>query len=165
MKKMIVWSCLLLSMGQVSAESSRDALTQQIASHESHHSQTATTPASTPFFKNHVLLFFFASSCPHCHHQAPILKDWANNHGVTVDARTLDDKPLPEFPTTIAASASLVETAFRGNSIRYPALFVMNPSSGALYPVAIGSMSSDELNTRMQALVPKIIAYEQGGHS
>jgi len=165
MRMMLVWGCLFLSLGQVRAESSRDVLTQQIATHESHHSQTVTTTASTPFFKNHVLLFFFASSCPHCHHQAPILKDWANNHGITVDARTLDDKSLPEFPTAIAATASLVETAFRGNSIRYPALFVMNPSSGALYPVAIGSMTHDELDVRMQALVPKIIAYEQGGHS
>ena len=165
MKMMVLWGCLLLSMGQVYAESSRDVLTQQIASHEPHHSQTTTTPASTPFFKNHVLLFFFASSCPHCHHQAPILKDWANNYGVTVDARTLDDKPLPEFPTATTATASLLETAFRGNSIRYPALFVMNPASGALYPVAIGSMTLDELNARIQTLVPKIIAYEQGGHS
>lgn len=161
MRTMLVWGCLLLSMGSVCAKSSRDVLTQQIASH----SQTVTTSASTPFFKNHVLLFFFASSCPHCHHQAPILKDWANNHGVIVDARTLDDKPLPEFPTATTATAALVETAFRGNSIRYPALFVMNPSSGALYPVAIGSMTTDELNTRMQVLIPKIIAYEQGAHS
>ncbi len=165
MRTILVWGCLFLSMGQVCAESSRDVLTQQIVSHESPHSQTAITPASTPFFKNHVLLFFFASSCPHCHHQAPILKDWANNHGVTVDARTLDDKPLPEFPTATTATASLVETAFRGNSIRYPALFVMNPASGALYPVAIGSMTTDELNMRMQVLIPKIVAYEQGGHS
>ena len=82
-----------------------------------------------------------------------------------MDARTLDDKPLPEFPMATPATATLVETAFRGNNIRYPALFVMNPASGALYPVAIGSMSSDELNTRMQTLVPKIIAYEQGGHA
>ncbi len=165
MRKMLVWGCLFLSMAQVCAESSRDVLTQQIATHESHHSQMTTTPASTPFFKNHVLLFFFASSCLHCHHQAPILKDWAKNHGVTVDARTLDDKTLPEFPTATTATASLVETAFRGNSIRYPALFVMNPASGVLYPVAIGSMTLDELNMRMQTLVPKIIAYEQGGHS
>ena len=162
MRMMVVWGCLLLSMGQVLAESSRDVLTQQIASHNS---PRTTTPASTPFFKNHVLLFFFASSCPHCHQQAPILKDWANNHGVAVDARTLDDKSLAEFPTTTPASAALVETAFRGNSIRYPALFVMNPASGVLYPLAIGSMTTDELNTRMQALVPKIIAYEQEGHS
>ena len=161
MKMMVIWGCLLLSMGQVCAESNREVLTQQIASH----SQTATTSASMPFFKNHVLLFFFASSCPHCHQQAPILKDWANNHGVAVDARTLDEKPLPEFPTATPATASLVETAFRGNSIRYPALFVMNPDSGVLYPVAIGSMTTDELNTRMQTLIPKIIAYEQGGHS
>lgn len=165
MKMMVLWGCLLLSMGQVYAESSRDVLTQQIASHEPHHSQTTTTPARTPFFKNHVLLFFFASSCPHCHHQAPILKDWANNHGVTIDARTLDDKTLPEFPTATTATASLVEAAFRGNSIRYPALFVMNRVSAVLYPVAIGSMTTDELNTRMQTLVPKIIAYEQGGLS
>ena len=160
MKIMVLWGCLILFMVQVCAESNRDVLTQQITSH----SQTVTIPTSAPFFKNHVLLFFFASSCPHCHHQAPILKDWANNHGVTVDARTLDDKSLPEFPTATFATASFVETAFRGNSIRYPALFVMNRTSGALYPVAIGSLTTDELNMRMQTLVPKIIAYEQGGH-
>lgn len=147
MKKMALLGSLLLIVGQVCAES--------------RNSQTA----STPFFKNHVIVFFFASSCPHCHQQAPILKDWANQHGVTVDARTFDDRPLPEFPTATTATSSLVETAFRGNSIRYPALFVMNPSSGALYPLAIGSMTFDELNTRVEMLVPKILAYEQGGYS
>ena len=161
MRLMILWSCLLLSMGQVFAESNCDVLTQQIALH----SKAVTTPTSTPFFQSHVLLFFFASSCPHCHHQAPILKSWANNHGATVDARTLDGKPLPEFPTATTATASLVETAFRGSSIRYPAIFVMNSTSHALYPVAIGSLTRDELDVRMQTLVPKIIAYEQGGHS
>lgn len=150
MRKVLVWGCLFLSLNQVYAESSRDVWM--------HHAQTSTTP----FFKNHVLLFFFASTCPHCHQQAPILKDWANYHGVTVDARTLDDKQLPEFPTATPATASLLEAAFRGNRISYPALFVMNTTSGALYPVAIGSLTAHELNTRMQTLLPKIIAYEQG---
>ena len=38
-----------------------------------------------PFFKNHQILFFFSSTCGHCHRQAPVLKAWADAMGVFVE--------------------------------------------------------------------------------
>lgn len=67
---------------------------------------------------------------------------------------------LPEFPDIHALNTSLVNVAFQGNAIQYPALFIINQQTQAIYPVSIGALSEVELNERFQQLIPKIIAYE-----
>ena len=56
----------------------------------------------------------------------------------------------------------LVDTAFAGKPIEYPALFVMNEANGMLYPVSLGALNDVELQARMDTLIPKIMQYEQG---
>lgn len=113
------------------------------------------------FFHKHSLVFLFASTCPHCHDEAPILADWAVRHEANVLAFSFDDKPLPEFPNARSVTKDLVEAAFSGQAIRYPALFVMNNNTHALYPVAFGALNQTELHDRMRILLPKIQQFEQ----
>ena len=119
-------------------------------------------PKPVLFFDTHVLVFFFASTCPHCHEQAPVLAHWAHEFGVRVDARSFDDKPLPGFEGQQPATKDLVDAAFAGRPIRYPALFVMNEATGVLYPASFGVLNEIELQARMDVLIPKIMQYEQG---
>lgn len=115
------------------------------------------------FFQDHALMLFFSSQCRFCQQFAPTLKYWADRQGAMVIPLTLDNQTLPQFPQFFTAPTELITAAFKGQSITYPALFVMNRQSKALYPVSVGAQSSSELEGRMRELIPKIIAYEHKG--
>lgn len=136
-------------------------LTQLIAEHEEVTSREK--PLNQPgkgFFSTHGLLLFYGSQCPYCKQFAPILKHWAFNHQAEVLPLSLDNQPLLEFPKFLPATTEWINAAFGGNAINYPALFVVNPKTKALYPVSFGSMTDLELNNRMEALIQTITEYE-----
>ena len=114
------------------------------------------------FQQNHRLVFFFSSTCPHCHNFAPVLKKWVDDNQYAVDAFSFDGKPLPEFSNVLTPDNQLLQAAFQNETIRYPALFVVNTQTANLYPVAKGELNFQELHERMQILVPKIIDFERG---
>ncbi|WP_131784110.1 type-F conjugative transfer system pilin assembly thiol-disulfide isomerase TrbB [Legionella gresilensis] len=120
----------------------------------------ATSEQTTDFFSTHGLVFFYGSRCPHCQQFAPILKRWANYNKADVLPLSLDNQPLPEFPTFLPATTEWINAAFGGSAINYPATFIVSPKTHALYPVGFGSMTEIELNDRMNTLIPKIKAYE-----
>ncbi|HHT0594803.1 TPA: type-F conjugative transfer system pilin assembly thiol-disulfide isomerase TrbB [Legionella anisa] len=115
------------------------------------------------FFSTHGVILFYGSQCPHCKQFAPILKRWAKRSGAEVLPLAFDNQPLSEFPRFLPATTEWVNVAFQGNAINYPALFVVNPETKALYPVGFGSMTQEELNARMEVVIPKINEYEQKG--
>ncbi|WP_242605395.1 type-F conjugative transfer system pilin assembly thiol-disulfide isomerase TrbB [Fluoribacter gormanii] len=141
-------------------------LTNMIAEHEQsseHKVVQGNNKKDQGFFSTHGLILFYGSLCPHCKRFAPILKGWANRNKAEVLPLSLDNQPLPEFPKFLPASTEWINAAFGGNAINYPALFVVNPKTKALYPVGFGSMTDAELNDRMDVLIPKIKAYENKG--
>lgn len=117
--------------------------------------------ATEPFFKTHGLVFFYGSGCPHCQRFAPIVKRFADDNQALVLPLSLDNKSLPDFSDFLPATTEWLTAAFKDNPIEYPALFVVNPKTKALYPVSVGAMEAFELNARMQALIPRINAYER----
>lgn len=125
-----------------------------------HQSEKAPNKKDKGFFSTHGLILFYGSQCPHCKQFAPVLKTWAHRNEAEVLPLSLDNQPLPEFPKFLPATTEWINVAFQGAPINYPALFVVNPASNALYPVGFGSMTDSELNARMQALIPKITGYE-----
>lgn len=114
------------------------------------------------FQQNHRFVFFFSSTCPHCHNFAPVLKKWADDNQYAVDAFSFDGKSLPGFSNVLTLDNQLLQAAFQNETIRYPALFVVNTQTANLYPVAIGELNFQALHERMQILVPKIIDFERG---
>lgn len=159
--KVRLFMVLLLIASQVVA--SDDWLKQQIRNRE-REQVTLSEPSKRPssFFASHGLVFFYASTCPHCHQFAPILKAWATNHQATVLALSFNNEALSEFPQFLPATADWVNAAFTGQSISYPALFVVNSNTHTLYPVSIGAMSALELDARLTVLIAKIQGYEKG---
>ena len=159
MKKMMFVFFLMFHVS-LWAAGSRDYVASQIASLELQEAPQ-TFDSEPAFFKTHELIFFFASTCPHCHKAAPHLKAWASAQGIEVQAISFDNKSLPEFETTIRAHKEIVAAAFQDRTIEYPALFVINSKTLALYLAVIGEFTVQELDTRMQTLIPKIIAFER----
>ncbi|HAT3877916.1 TPA: type-F conjugative transfer system pilin assembly thiol-disulfide isomerase TrbB [Legionella pneumophila] len=115
------------------------------------------------FFSTHGLILFYGSQCPHCQQFAPILKHWAFQNKAEILPLSLDNQPLPEFPKFLPATTEWINAAFGGSAIQYPALFIINPKTQALYPVGFGSMTVVELDERMRLLIPKIKTYEKKG--
>ena len=123
----------------------------------------SSTNSSASFFNSHALIFIFASTCPHCHRFAPIVKYFSEKNQARVLAISLNNTPLEEFPDFKKPSPELMGATFGGQAITYPALFLLNKNTKAIYPVSVGSMTSEELNDRMAVLIPKIVAYESKG--
>ncbi|HEM6966124.1 TPA: type-F conjugative transfer system pilin assembly thiol-disulfide isomerase TrbB [Legionella pneumophila] len=115
------------------------------------------------FFSTHGLILFYGSQCPHCKQFAPILKNWVTRNKAELMPLSLDNQPLPEFPKYAPATTEWINAAFGSNAINYPALFVVNPKTKALYPVSFGSMTEIELNNRMDLFIAKINEYEKKG--
>lgn len=127
-----------------------------------HADNTLSTSTQASFFQTHGFVFFFASSCPYCHQFAPVLSRVALSIHARVLPLSFDNKPLPEFKDFLPATPDWTTAAFKNEAIHYPALFIANPKTLVLYPVSIGALNDIELGTRIDALIPKIMAYEKG---
>lgn len=114
-----------------------------------------------PFFKDHVLLFFFSSTCPYCHRFSPILNAFAKKRGIKVIPLSFNGQGLAHFNRFYPVTDEWVKLAFPNGNIRYPALFILNEKNHFLYPVAVGFMSNHELENTMHRLMPKINAFEK----
>ncbi len=96
----------------------------------------------------HGLVFLFRSDCPFCHRFAPILKRFAQTHGLTVLAVSLDGGTLPEYPDARPDNG----IATRLNARAVPALYLTQPSRREFRPVGFGLMSDTDLLERIAAL-------------
>jgi conjugal transfer pilus assembly protein TraF len=103
------------------------------------------TQVITEFFKNRGLFFFYKTSCPYCQKFAPIVKNFASRHGISIIPITIDGRSLPEFPN----SKSDIGQAAKFNINITPALFAVNPYNDKALPVAYGFISESDLRQRI----------------
>ena len=111
--------------------------------------------------EDHILVLFFSNQCPHCINFAPILKRYAEQNQWSIEAVTLNDQTLAEFPDAIFATQEMIDVAYQGKPVVYPALFVANTKTKALYPVSFGELGVQELEEKMSLLSSKIKTYEE----
>lgn len=94
------------------------------------------------------LFFFFRDNCPYCHQFAPIVKRFAQTHGWSVLAISLDGGSLPEFPKAKRDNGM----AERLQVSHVPALIALHPKTGQLIPLAYGLVSESEIEQRVELL-------------
>jgi conjugal transfer pilus assembly protein TraF len=99
------------------------------------------------------LFFFFKKGCPYCHHFAPVVKQFAEKHGWSVLAISLDRGTLPEFPHARRDNG----IAARLQVAHVPALIALHSGSGRTIPLAYGLVSESEIEKRIELLtrIPK----------
>ncbi len=92
------------------------------------------------------LWFFYRADCPYCEAQAPLLELLTTRYGLSVQAISLDGRPLPGgfFPTFVT-DAGQAETL---GVVSTPALFLVRPPDGVV-PIAQGVLSLAELKERI----------------
>jgi conjugal transfer pilus assembly protein TraF len=106
------------------------------------------TAAVRQLAATHGLVFVFRSDCPFCHRFAPVLRRFAQTHGLTVLAVSLDGGSLPEYPDARPDNG----IAARLNARAVPALYLTQPSRREFRPVGFGLMSDTDLLERIAAL-------------
>ena len=99
--------------------------------------------------KTHGLFYFFRKSCPYCEQFSPILSSFAKRHGFFVTAITLDGGSSPSFP-----HPRLDNGTAQGLGVKtVPALYLVEPRSRSIQPVAFGLLGPTELEERMISLM------------
>ena len=106
------------------------------------------TAAVRKLAATHGLVFVFRSDCPFCHRFAPVLKRFAQQHGLAVLAVSLDGGSLPEYPDARPDNG----IAARLNARAVPALYLTQPSRREFSVVGFGLMSDTDLLERLAAL-------------
>lgn len=114
------------------------------------------------FTEGHALIFIYESHCPYCQQMAPVVKAYSEETGLLVSPVSIDQRPIAPFDYFDIPKPELLQTVFANQAVEYPALFLLNLKTKALYPVSIGALSLDELHERMGVLITKIARFEQG---
>ena len=117
-----------------------------------------TTKAFALEQNQYQLVLFFSSKCPYCVKFAPIVKAYSLQHNLKVEAVSLNHQGLEDFPNPTNATQDMIDLAYQGKTVVYPALFLVDLKFKHLYPVAYGALSQYELNDRMEKLQSAIIA-------
>jgi conjugal transfer pilus assembly protein TraF len=98
--------------------------------------------------RDHVLLFFFRSDCPYCHAMAPVLAAFAGQHGLRVEAVSVDGGALPQYPQPRADNG--IARALQVSQV--PALYLAQPGAGRITPIGFGVLSQAQLLERLGSL-------------
>ena len=121
-----------------------------------------TQEVKTQLQKNYEFVIFYRASCPHCQRFAPILNQFSNQNGFLVESVATDGIISAYYPHGIKMTPELKEAFFgRSSDTAVPALFLLNRQNGHVYPISQGELSWEELNTRMEELMPKIDVNEK----
>ena len=107
------------------------------------------------------LVLFYSNKCPYCRKFAPVLKDYSEKYELKIEPIALTRQTLPEFPQSTYATQELIDLAYQGKPVVYPALFIANSKSHHIYPVAFGYLDPSALEKRIGDLLPKIREYER----
>lgn len=112
-------------------------------------------------FEKYILILFFSNQCPHCISFAPILKQYGQSQQVPIEPITLNGQTLPEFPNAQFATQEMIDLAYQGKPVVYPALFLANTQNHTLYPISFGEMTYSELSERINLLRSRVAEYER----
>lgn len=169
MNKLTLILCLILSAPSFS-NTALDQINQIIEEREqsaqnvrlkrvtiSHH----TTPETgSSFIAKHELVFFYLSTCPHCHRLAPILEEYAREAGYLIRAYSIDGITLPQFPDSLPASRQILNDYFGDIRISVPALYLVNKKTRNGDLMFIGERSLSHLRETVAQFEIKIAQRE-----
>lgn len=106
--------------------------------------------------KTYGLFFLFKEDCPYCHEFAPIVKDLMNIYGFECKAiggrpsKFADRKALELFPDAETDNGTIA--ALNPDGI-FPSLFLVNPQSRQVIPLARGLVSLSQLRENFKVII------------
>lgn len=96
-------------------------------------------------FQRSGIWFFYASTCPYCAREAPILKSLETLYGVNVLAVSLDGLPMPDgsFPNFVSDPTGKIYTELMIQ--KTPTLYLVSNDGSQKHMLAEGIVTMDEL--------------------
>lgn len=112
--------------------------------------------------KTHGIFFFFKSDCPYCHAYAPLLKRFANRHGLTIFPVTMDGATIPDFPDAVPnngiAGRFVDQLGIPREQFVVPFTVLAKPTAPQeIVPIGFGVMNEDELSERLDLFAREAI--------
>jgi len=99
------------------------------------------------------VFYVYLSTCPYCQAYSPILKNFAERYGITVQAVTLDGGVLPDWPETVVNQGQWQAWGLADQSV--PATLLYDRQTKKIIPVAFGLLSEAELEERIYLTTAK----------
>ncbi|ENM5730739.1 type-F conjugative transfer system pilin assembly thiol-disulfide isomerase TrbB [Vibrio mimicus] len=99
----------------------------------------------------YALVFFFESTCPHCHQTAPKITRLGARFQLPVYAFSVDGAGIPGFEVPIPVTPEIGRTFFPANrNAVLPAIFLMNVNSRRFSRLSIGDVPESTLAQSLQ---------------
>lgn len=103
--------------------------------------------------KTYGLFFIFKNDCPYCHEFAPIVKQLVSTYGFEVKAISEDGQPLELFPDAVMDNGTIAKINPEGI---FPCLFLINPHSREVIPLARGLLNLSELRENFAVIIQSL---------
>ncbi|KAB2836816.1 MAG: conjugal transfer protein TraF [Caedimonadaceae bacterium] len=101
--------------------------------------------------KHFGLFFVFKMDCPYCHQFAPLVKEFGENFGFELKGISKEGGNLPGVSNSSKDNGILSLINPEGV---YPALFLANPNTQEVIPIAWGMVSYSELLQNIETILP-----------
>lgn len=96
------------------------------------------------------IFFLFKNDCPYCHQFAPIVREFLNAYPFDFKAISKDGLPLKEFPEAVPDNGTI--SVINPEGI-YPSLFLVNPRTREVIPLARGLVNLPELKANIKTII------------
>lgn len=93
------------------------------------------------------LFFFYTSNCAYCVAYSPILKAFATQYGIHVQAVSLDGGRLPEWPEAMVDSGQAMRLGLLDKPV--PATLLFDKETRQVVPVGYGLLSQSDLEEKI----------------
>lgn len=100
--------------------------------------------------KGYGLFFIFKNDCPYCHQFAPVVKEFLREFDFDIKAISKDVLPMKEFPQAAPDNGTIAKINPEGI---YPALFLINPQTRDVIPVAKGLINKEQLKENFRVII------------
>lgn len=117
------------------------------------HEQQQLTQKIKALAQRFGLFFVFKQDCPYCHQFAPVVRELVDTYGFDYKAISADGSALPEFPDAVADNGTI---ALINRDGIYPALFLVNPQSQQVIPLARGLVNSEALRDNFKTIIQSL---------
>ncbi|MCF6768410.1 conjugal transfer protein TraF [Thiotrichales bacterium 19S11-10] len=162
MKKVIIIILIVLTQN-IFANKPEDQISALLSQHHKSSVTQVKSHSSTHELDDYVFIFFYRSTCPHCHQLAPVLKDFANYYQVKVISYSTDGGELDGFKGKKMTSKNYQDYFLAGGfQAVVPALFLQNKYTDQAYPVLFGEAEPYQLAQRMAELLSHIKESQNG---
>lgn len=110
--------------------------------------------------QTHGVFFFFRGDCQYCHAFAPMLKRFANTHGLAIFPVSMDGGVLPDFPNARADNGMawqiLDQLGIPREQFVVPFTVLAKPKTREVVPIGFGLMNETEMGERLDMFAKEI---------